>query len=241
MLSTHHFFSNLIIIGDFNTDMLSNSSCCNHHKDILYSFSLSQVVAEPTRLRNDDSSSLIDLVLMSAPENLSECETVPPLANSDHLGISVKLTHPRAQPTYRKRRTIWRYDHADFSTACALLNQLDLEHIFAESSIDECRLHWKEAFYEIMDTCIPKGSLPSKHSLPWMTKEIVQLIKKRNYYYRKYKQNKSYGTSYKRTKNRVITKFRQSKQKFFSNQQRHSGRQLRVQIRRSYIASNPYS
>ena len=42
-------------------------------------------------MRNDDLSSPMYLVLMSAPENLSECATVPPLANSDHLGISVKL------------------------------------------------------------------------------------------------------------------------------------------------------
>ena len=48
-------------------------------------------MTEPTRMRNDDSSSLIDLVLMSASENLSERVTVSPLANSDHLGISVKL------------------------------------------------------------------------------------------------------------------------------------------------------
>ena len=82
MLSTHYFFSNLIIISDFNVDVLSNSSSCNHLKDILYRFSLSQVVTEFTLMGNDDSSSLIDRVLMSAPENLSECVTVPPLANS---------------------------------------------------------------------------------------------------------------------------------------------------------------
>ena len=44
------------------------------------------VETEPTCIRSDNNSSLIDLVLMSAPENLTVCETVPPLANSDHLG-----------------------------------------------------------------------------------------------------------------------------------------------------------
>ena len=83
-----HCISLIIFVGDFNVNMLSNSSSCNHLNDIMHSFSLLQVVTEPTRIRNDDSSSLIDLVLMSSPENLIECETIPPLVNSDHLGIS---------------------------------------------------------------------------------------------------------------------------------------------------------
>ena len=33
----------------------------------------------------------IDLVIMSAPQFLHECVTIPPLTNSDHLGISLKV------------------------------------------------------------------------------------------------------------------------------------------------------
>ena len=72
-------------------------------RDILHSFTLSEIVTKTTCMGNDGSSSRIDLVFMSVPENLSECETVPPLANSDHLGIYIKLKN---QPTHRKRRTI---------------------------------------------------------------------------------------------------------------------------------------
>ena len=83
-------FSNFVLLGDFNDDVLSNSCLCNQlNYNILYSFHLTQVMTEPTHAKPDVTSSLIDLVLMSIPESLSECVTVPPLANSDHLGMSL--------------------------------------------------------------------------------------------------------------------------------------------------------
>ena len=86
-------FSNFILLGDFNVDVMSHSPLCNHLDNILQSFSLSQVVTEPTHIKHNHygNSSLIDLVLMLAPETLSNCTTVPPLANSDHLGILIDI------------------------------------------------------------------------------------------------------------------------------------------------------
>ena len=63
----------------------------NKVHNVMHSFSLSQVVTEPTHFISENTSSLIDLVLMSAPEHLKECVTVPPLSNSDHSGISIRL------------------------------------------------------------------------------------------------------------------------------------------------------
>ena len=68
-----------------------------------------------------------------------------------------------------------------------MLDDLDLDSIFAENSIEESWMRWKEAFLSIMDKCIPKVNLPDRRNLPWLTREIVNQIKKRNYYYRKSK------------------------------------------------------
>ena len=93
-------FSNFIFLGDFNVDMLSNHShLCKYITNILNSFSLTQVVKEPTNFSSKGSSSLIDLFSLSTPQFLHECVTVPPLANSDHLGIFLQVkgniqTHP---------------------------------------------------------------------------------------------------------------------------------------------------
>ena len=84
-------FSDFILLGAFNVDVMSHLPLCNHIDNILQSFSLSQVVTEPTHIKHNGNSSLIDLGLMSAPETLSNCTTVPPLVNSDHLGILIDI------------------------------------------------------------------------------------------------------------------------------------------------------
>ena len=49
---------------------------------------------------------------------------MPPPANSDHQGISLKVktniqTHVRVN-----KRVIWRYAHADFDRACEVIDML---------------------------------------------------------------------------------------------------------------------
>ena len=58
---------------------------------VMSSFSLCQVVSEPTRVVKN-SSTLIDLAFVSFLGMVQLCETLPPLANSDHLGIHLNLS-----------------------------------------------------------------------------------------------------------------------------------------------------
>jgi len=67
---------------------------------------------------------------------------------------------------------IWRYEHADFHRASEQLDELDLDSIFSDPSIDVCWDRWKTSFLSVMDTCIPKSMLPERKSVPWMTKAI---------------------------------------------------------------------
>ena len=152
---------------------------------------------------------------MSAPQFLHECVTIPPLANSDHLGISLKVksniqTHVRVN-----KRVIWRYAHADFVRACELIDMLDMESIIDGNSVEKSWTNWKRAFMSI----IPKAQLPNRRNLPWLTKEIVKTIKKRNYYYRiarKYGRPEDYDRS-KCLRNDVVSSLRRSKAKFLTH------------------------
>ncbi len=160
--------------------MLSPSSLCYHLNSILHRFSLVQIVTEPTHIKHDGSSSLLDLVITSTPEAVSTCSTLPPLANSDHYGVLINFQCKLVRVT-RKRRFVWRYEHADFTLTCALLRCFDFGHLFDGRSIDMCWTQWNNAFLEVMNSCIPKAILPERKSPTWMSKKIVQLIRKRNY------------------------------------------------------------
>ncbi len=87
---------------------------------LISTFFLTQVVSQPTHL-GTHGGSLIDLVLLSQPSQLLKCATIPPLGNSDHQGISVKLKwRVSSKQLTSNQRTVWRYKYADFRGACSL-------------------------------------------------------------------------------------------------------------------------
>lgn len=94
---------------------------------IVRSHGLSQVVSNVTHIHHNGVSSIIDLVLLSFPSQLIKCCTIPPLANSDHIGI-VKW-NPVSAPTHH-RRTMWRSAHADWDKARELISSHQGTNLF---------------------------------------------------------------------------------------------------------------
>ena len=179
-------FSNFLLLGDFNVNVLKPSPQNNHLTTIKNCFQLTQVVNETTHFRHDGGSAIIDLVFTSEPENLTSCCTIPPLGSSDHQGIMVRFRKKKdVCLTQGRGGTIWRYNHADWERANQKISDMNLDQIFCGDDIDLCWTRWKTAFLKIMDDCIPKARLPDSLNPPWITKHILQLIRKRNTWYKK--------------------------------------------------------
>lgn len=68
--------------------LLTHNTPCFVSSNFWLLVCLYRVVAEPTHF-SVSSCSLIDLVFLSSPTNLVSCTTIPALANSDHLGLSL--------------------------------------------------------------------------------------------------------------------------------------------------------
>jgi len=94
---------------------------------------------------------------------------------------------------------------------------LDLNSIIDPSDIESSWLSWKQEFLRVMDECIPSSTLPDHKNLPWLTKEIIQLICKRNSYFKKAQKNVPNALQkFKLLCNKVVTKLRANKQRFLS-------------------------
>ena len=127
-----------------------------HLSEILDCFSLCQVNSTPTHCSHNGHWTLIDLALLSSPEHLSVCETIPPLGNSDHLGLHVVINRQAKQSVVRNntRRQVWRYAQADFDLASLLLSNLDLEATLDPNNISISWNRWKHFFLEVMKASI---------------------------------------------------------------------------------------
>ena len=103
-----NLLSNLVLLGDFNVNYLSSvHPLYSNLLSLSSSLCLTQVVSEPTHF-SLNSYSLIDLVFLSDPSHLIGCETIPALANSDHLGISFSIAAgiPGTLPKSKRRKNL---------------------------------------------------------------------------------------------------------------------------------------
>ena len=68
----------------------------------------------------------------------------------------------------------------------------------------------KTASLNIMESCIPKAVLPTRHNIPWLNKEIVHAIRKRNLYFRRARKsgNRDDQEKFKQLRNKVVAKLR---------------------------------
>ena len=93
-------FLNFVLIGDFNVNFLNPQHFLYHQLScILSSFNLTQVVPQPTHVSTSGGATLIDLVLLSNPQQLQDCSVIPELPNSDHKGISLTMENCQRLPT----------------------------------------------------------------------------------------------------------------------------------------------
>ena len=113
----HAYFSNFVILGDFNVNFEPSHHLYSHLSDFMTSFSLTQVVDSPTHFSPSGEPSRIDLVFVSNLNCLSTCSVIPQLANSDHLGLLVNLKHHSTSCIPPYCRCVWRYHQSDFERA----------------------------------------------------------------------------------------------------------------------------
>lgn len=211
-------FANFVCLGDYNVnyDDVSHplfSDLCAFSS----SFCLSQTVVGPTHNHHNGSESTIDLVFVSSEIKEHRCETIPPLANSDHNGILAHLyvnsSSNNIQPQPCKGRLIWRYNFADWPAACNLIQQFDWETILS-GDIDQVWETWLHTFMSIMKQTVPNAILNTRRNLPWLNKSIVQLIRRRNMLFKQAKRSGNFS-KYKNARNRTVSKLRAAKKRYF--------------------------
>ena len=90
--------------------------------------------------------------------------------------------------------------------------ELDPSAIVVDEHVNASWKNWNNEFMKVMELCIPHGRLPRRKNLPWLSKPIIQLIKKRNYFFKKLS---IYVQKYKHARNKVVSLLRNSRKKFF--------------------------
>ena len=179
-------------------------------------FNISQVVVGPIHVHHNGSQSTIDLVFASNHIKVNSCETLPPLCNSDHYGVltQIELRSSINQPSC-KGRLVWRYNYADWCLASNIIENTNWDLLFSEDNIELSWTSWKQRFMLIMKECIPNTTLRSRRNLPWLNKQLIQAMKRRN---KLFKQAKISGdfSKYKVARNKTLQQLRSAKHAYLA-------------------------
>ena len=125
------------------------------------------------------------------------------------------------------------YNHADWTRAQELIEETEWSSLITDD-INVSWDNWQQHFVEIMKQCIPQKVLPPRRNLPWLSKSLVQLMRKRNLLFSRAKRTnrKSDLEKYRQTRNRVVSQLREAKCRFLKTINPHSAKKFWKAVKR---------
>ena len=209
-----------IILGDFNCNYMNSQSDSNACKldncTKLYGFS--QLINSPTRVTSN-TSSIIDLIFVSDPELYCEagvCQT----SISDHFFVyAVKSFNfsKRKKSTSVEFRSFKNFDQEKFLDDLKAMSWHVCKDI---RNIDLAWETWERLFCTVVNKHIPLcHKRIRKNACPWITDDIVDLMKQRDNVHRAALLSKEdeLWRSYRTLKNKVTHIIRKGKKEFHCN------------------------
>ena len=178
----------VFICGDFNCNMMSRYALSSKIKDLCSSLSLKQLIEEPTRV-TPHSSTLLDLIMTNSV-NISKAGVIDP-GVSDHSLIYVirKFKRPKGEPKIIRVRSFKNFVDDDFLRD---LRNSDWSYFLNFTDLDQSC----DIFNSIVKTVADKHAPFVTHKIKgkieaWVTNDLLQAIKERNYFKKKANQTKS--------------------------------------------------
>ena len=178
--------SAVILAGDFNVhnqDWLQSSRTTRageYAEDMCHMYGLEQLVHEPTRGRNT-----LDLVMSDLPGRIVT-PLHPPLGKSDHAVIVAHFDVAPA-PDRPTKRTVWRYQQADWPRLRAFLRDSDWSFLATDDVDTSCDKLTRKVT-EAMKRFIPSKVLKQRASNPiWWSPECQACVDRKQQAWRRHR------------------------------------------------------
>ena len=160
-----------------NNSNNSNDSSSHLFKSLVDDYFLTQVNIQPTRGNN-----ILDLLFADSPEKIFNLLVGDPLIYTDHLFMEFTM-RTTIRSTVKKPRSVYNYRKGNFSalreSVKSLISDVQLNETNEIVDINNVWYNWKSSLQSMIDQYIPKIQLKSKSSPPWISGEIMYLVRKK--------------------------------------------------------------
>lgn len=212
-------YDEIILTGDFNFDLLKheeNNSTLNFLSS-LTSLSLIPVISKPTRI-TDTSATLIDNIFVLNPVNFTSGIIVSDISDHFPTYINIKDLFLNKNSDSCKTLKYRLINETTINEFCLNVSSHDFSDI---ENLDDCSAAMDQ-LTDVIDDAF-KMSCPIKTKnisyknfiKPWISNEIVKLIKKRQNYYILYRKNVISKKTYSNYRNFVTNEIRKVKKKYY--------------------------
>ncbi|CAB3985676.1 Hypothetical predicted protein [Paramuricea clavata] len=128
-----------------------------------------------------------DLLLCNHPDDVSDLSITQDIFDSDHFGISFRIL-TKVSRLSQIKRVIYNFKNANFDGLREALCDISWDDCFLDSdNINNSLEKWMKLFYSIVDQFVQKKCVSNINRSPWVDREIVLLLKKKNTLRRKAK------------------------------------------------------
>ena len=213
----------IVILGDFNAHY--NEQIPGDSTEIgkqlhrfLESNNLAQLISEPTRVTQGNSTILDLLITDCCMGEFSNTGIISPPLNCDHSIICGEINNcPQRSPSFK--RDVWNFNDVNITN----LNQ-ELEHanwsqyLENETDIDVIYSKWYRKFRSIIEKHIPLKSVTIRpNDKPWMNGLIRLAIRKRNRFLKKHIKHPTLNTweRYRAQRNQTNYLIREGKKSYY--------------------------
>ena len=139
----------------------------------------------PTRI---DSGNILDLILTSNPSIIVNTHTTPGMSDHEAVTFNVNLNPVRNRKLPHK---VFQYKSANWDKFKGDINQLTTTYFHMNPNSRDINENWnffRNNLTLLVDRNIPSRNTKAKVHLPWITREIIRLQRKRNKSHKKAKQ-----------------------------------------------------
>ena len=181
---------NIILMGDLNADLFRSELTCTKHVMELISLvgADHSKLTIPTRI-TDKTSTCLDIIACSVAIRSSGYQVLN-ISASDHFPVKLNISTSinKLKPIHRKN-----FKHVNPDELKYRISEINISNDF-ETSPDDLLEEWHNQVIAILDDVAPVKPVPMrKHKCQWMTSDIKDLIKKRDFLAN---QSKSVGLSH---------------------------------------------
>ena len=177
----------IILLGDFNLNMLDSNYIVRNWLQFTESVNLTQLVDSPTRV-TATSATVIDHAYTNKPENIVEV-FVPCYAISDHYPVCLTRKLSNKNSSEPKHKTITYRSMSHFETS-AFLTDLEAQPWSTLDIFDnpnDALDFFMQIFETVLDQHAPQRSKRVKRNLQpnWFNEEIAEAGKQRDYFHKR--------------------------------------------------------